>query len=203
MKLTRERKIYGALLCLGVLALGIDKLFLSPPEAPAQSAASLLINNGSPKNAVIAHNKPVVSPAPAAQSGEKPLMGLGVLAARMRDMAEVERLDLADAKDVFRPPVAWVGTTAAPQPVQPTVTTIGPADTFRERHHLIALLKSSKGGMAILDGRSVRPGQSVDGFKLVQVGENSATFEGSGTKIELQLPAAVQLDPQSITPGGR
>jgi hypothetical protein len=204
MNLTRERKIYGGLLCLGVLALGIDKMFLSPSEAPAQSAAGLLITNAAPKNLVIAHNKPVVSPTPAsAQPGEKPLMGLGALAARMRDMAEVERLDLTDAKDVFRPPVSWVGTIAPTQAIQATVTTVGPAATFRDRHHLIAILKSSKGGMAILDGKSVRPGQTVDGFKLTQVGENSATFEGSGTKIELQLPAAVQLDPLSITPAGR
>ena len=205
MKMTRERKIYGAMLCLGVAALAADKLFFAPTEAPAQSAANLLITNHPQHPAVIAHNKPVVMPQIEAPSKEPPLVGLKALADRMRAMAEVERLDLKDARDAFRPPVEWVGNIAAgTQAAQSSV--VGGSDaikTFQERHHLIAVLKSSKGGMAILDGKSVRPGQSVDGFKLVRVGENSAVFESSGKTVEMQLPVNAQLDPQSITPGAR
>lgn len=200
MKITRERKVYGALLCLGVLALGVDKFVLGPPDASAQSGANLLIASG-PKSLVIAHNKPVVTP-PAQQPAEKPLMSLGALAARMRQAGEAQRLDPADARDAFRPPVAWVGSPVA-QPVHKTVDAVTPGDLFRQRHHLIALLKSSTGGIAILDGKSVRPGQAVDGFRLRHVGERSATFEFKGESVELQLPVDVQLDPQSITPAGR
>ena len=202
MKMTRERKIYGALLCLGVAALAADKLFFSPAEAPA---ASLLVQNNGPRPAVVAHNKPVVAPAAEPQPKDQPLMGLGALADRMRGMAEAERLDLADAKDAFRPPVAWVGNIAVPTQTQQQ-SGLGPGDAisaFREKHHLIAVLKSSKGGMAILDGKSVRPGQSVDGFKLLRVCENSAVFESNGKTVEMQLPVNAQLDPQSITPAGR
>jgi hypothetical protein len=201
MKMTRERKIYGALLCLGIAALGADKLFFSPAEAPA---ASLLIQSSGPKP-VIAHNKPVVSPPAEPQTKDQPLMGLGVLADRMRGMAEAERLDLADARDAFRPPVAWVGNIAIPTQTQQQPG-LGAGDAFaafHEKHHLIAVLKSSKGGMAILDGKSVRPGQTVDGFKLLRVGESSAVFESNGKTVEMQLPVNAQLDPQSITPAGR
>lgn len=201
MKMTRERKIYGALLCLGLAALAADKLFFSPAEAPA---ASLLIQNSGPKPVVVAHNKPVVTPAAEPQAKDQPLMGLGALADRMRGMAEAERLDLVDARDAFRPPVAWVGNIAIPTQTQQSGP--GPGDAvsaFREKHHLIAVLKSSRGGMAILDGKSVRPGQTVDGFKLLRVGENSAVFESNGKSVEMQLPVNAQLDPQSITPAGR
>lgn len=196
--------MYGAILCLGVAALAADKLFFAPTEAPAQSAANLLIANHPQHPAVIAHNKPVV-PQSEAATKEPPLVGLGALADRMRAMAEVERLDLKDARDAFRPPVEWVGNIGAGTQTTQATVAVGPdaVASFQERHHLIAVLKSSKGGMAILDGKSVRPGQSVDGFKLIRVGENSAVFQANGKTVEMQLPVNAQLDPLSITPGAR
>ena len=204
--MTRERKIYGALLCLGLAALTADKLFFAPAEAPAETASNLLIAPApAQRNVVIARNKPVVWAPAVAQPKEHNPIGLAALAARMHDMAEVERLDLADAKDAFQAPISWTGeqkpqTQPSLDPVSPL---FDPAAAFRDKHHLIAVLKSSKGGMAILDGRSVRPGQSVDGFKLLRVGDRSAVFQSNGKSVELELPASVQLDPQSITPSGR
>lgn len=202
--MTRERKIYGALLCLGLAALGADKLWFTPADATAQSASNLLVTR--PQHpAVIAHINPVVAPRSNGPSKDEPLVGLGALAERMHAMAEVERLDLADAKDVFRPPVEWVGNLAATPQADHSTVVAGPdpVASFRERHHLIAVLKSSKGGMAILDGKSVRPGQTVDGFKLVRIEENAAVFEANGRTVDMQLPLNAQLDPQSITPAGR
>ena len=58
----------------------------------------------------------------------------------------------------------------------------GPADgrafTFGQRHRLTAVMVSgARGGSAIIDGQLIKVGQSLEGFKLIEVSTRSATFE--------------------------
>jgi len=39
----------------------------------------------------------------------------------------------------------------------------------------------------LIDGRLLRPGQEIDGFKLVSVADRSALFDRAGTSVTLEL----------------
>jgi len=49
------------------------------------------------------------------------------------------------------------------------------------------VMKKQAGGMAIIDGKLYAAGQTLDGFKLVRVGLNEATFSGKGTTFDLRM----------------
>jgi len=194
MRLTKQRKVYGAVLGLALLALGVDRFIFSPgdPESPAAPPAA-----GNTPHAV----KKFVASGDTAQAQEARLTGLAALAKRMRDMAEVERLDVGDTKDAFVPAAAWVGQmkTETASAAQIAAQPLDPAAAFREHHHLVAVLKSSHGGVAILDGKTVRIGQHVDAFSLVTVGDRTALFRAGNIDLTLELPADSQLEKDSIT----
>ena len=183
MQMTRERKVYAAVLTLAVTALTADKLFFGPPESQAAAPESLLISH----NTLVQPHGPVSARvAPAAEPTDPGHAASAALVERLRHVKEVEGLDVEHCADLFRAPASWA---QAPQ-----VGSTAKAD-FLARHRLMAVLKSSHGGLAVLDGsdrKSVRVGQVIDGFRLTTVGERSATFESPGGKVELELPAAAQ-----------
>ncbi len=43
------------------------------------------------------------------------------------------------------------------------------------------------GGRAVVDGRTFRIGQHLDGFELISVNQRSAVFESNGTRVKLTL----------------
>ena len=194
MHLTKQRKVFGAVLVLALGALGADRFIFTPnePEAPPAPAAT---------TAAPHPIKKIVASGDTAQAQEARLAGLAALAKRMRDMAEVERLDVGDTKDAFVPAAAWVGQmkTDTASAAQAAAQPLDPASAFREHHHLVAVLKSSHGGVAILDGKTVRVGQRVDTFRLVSVGDRTALFHSANTDLTLELPADTQLEKDSIT----
>jgi hypothetical protein len=125
------------------------------------------------------------------------------LASRLATIGEQRRLTLAPCGDAFRPAEAWLTALLPPpppepKPVAPVVATAKPATrpaapkidyaaVFTQRHTLTAVMKRQHGGMAIIDGKLYGAGQTIDGFKLVRVGLNEATFRGKGTTFELRM----------------
>src|SRR6185436_15678683 len=107
------------------------------------------------------------------------------------------------AADAFRPCDNWLAQAEpakaaddptptpdnAPAP-EPVVKKVDHAEVFRSQHTLNAVMTKQRGGMAIVNGKLYAPGQSVDGFKLVKVGETEATFTGKDTTVTLRLVAA-------------
>ena len=198
MKLTKQRKVYGAVVSLALTALGLDRFVFPGGEAPVPAAAAQV--------APSQPTKKVTTVAAPAKTQEANLAGLAALAVRMRNVAEVERLDLADAKDSFRAPPAWAGEALKARPAAAAATAappVDPAASFHDKHHLVAVLKSTRGGVAILDGKTVRIGKEVDGFRLTAVGDRTAIFMAGTTTITLELPAATQLDKESVTSSAR
>jgi len=176
MRLTRERKIYATVLGLALAGLASDKLFLSPGESQA-APANLLVgsSHGAPRARVVIAAKP---PPPAEASNPLSLNGL---IQRMRQVRDQEQLDLDNCPDLFHAPKSW-----APQQVAQSSA----KQQFLARHRLVAVIKSGHGGLAVLDGgdrKSIRRGQTVDGFRLVRLGEQAATFESKEGAVELQI----------------
>jgi hypothetical protein len=193
MKITKERKVYGAVLVLAVAALGADKMFSGP--SVARGSASMGQTAASPHKVIIAADKSV-------PTGHSNLVGLAALADRMQEVNRAERLELEKVEDIFHAPATWT----KPPPKAAAVPAVDPTVTFTSNHHLIALLKGSRGGVAVLDGaghRSLRIGQSVDGFRLMRIGERSATFTSAQGTAELTLPAEANADALSISPAAR
>lgn len=178
MKMNRERKIYAGVLGLALVALTADKLFLSPGASQAASPANLLVS-GAPHAAPRAHVVLAAKPPPPVEASNP--LSLAGLIQRMRQVRDQEQLDLENCPDVFHAPKSWTPQLV----VQSTAK-----QQFLARHRLVAVLKSGHGGLAVLDGgdrKSVRPGQMVDGFRLVRLGEQTATFESKEGAVDLQI----------------
>jgi hypothetical protein len=76
--------------------------------------------------------------------------------------------------------------------VAPVGATSDPAADFRARHKLTAIIKSDVpgGGLAMIDGRTVVPGETpdwLDGFEMVWVREGRAFFRHGKIGVELKL----------------
>lgn len=190
MKLTRERKVYAAVLALAVVALGADRFLFSAPEIAAAEPGSLLVQSEPRPKAFIKGEsaRPVAAKLP----------GLGALARRMDEVSKARGLQAGNVADPFRPPAGWLKAEA-------TQTGNGLSE-FAAKHHLVAVLKSSRGGIAVVNGatrKSLRIGQQLDGFKLVAIGEKSVTFQSALGTVDLGLPEEQQTDSQIVTSPAR
>jgi len=176
MKVTRERKIYAAVVIVAVLGLVLDRTIYGSHEdlaADAQQAEAALV-------------APATSPATAGAVADEPS-----LATRLANTATEQHV--ADASDIqvpFKTQIAWL----MPARIEQAAVISGPsvAEQFSQRHTLTAILGNSTSGTAIVDGYCIRVGRSFDGFKLIAVDRASATFEASGgTQVKLQLKAGL------------
>jgi hypothetical protein len=157
MKLTKERKIYVGLFVLAAGAFLGDQLFSGPNAASADV-----------EPAAVATARPASSPASASVS---PRAAMTVqLAERLRTLDHDQALSATALSDPFKLSKSWDGLSDAPAD--------GQAWSFSRRHRLTAVMVSgARGGSAIIDGQLVAVGQSLEGFKLVEVSTRSATFE--------------------------
>jgi hypothetical protein len=156
MKLTKERKIYAGLLVLAACAFIGDQVFSGPTEAAASADVAV---------ATAPAAKPL---APAAEPIRSTITTR--LAQRLRALDHDQALSATALSDPFKLSKTWGSGSGSPAD--------GQAWSFSQRHRLTAVMVAgARGGSAILDGELIRVGQSLDGFKLIEVSTQSATFE--------------------------
>ena len=182
MKWTKERKIYGGLLALGVLALVVDRLSGGPKEAAAQEdAAALVAPNVAGKSA----------PPKTSRTADTAMLAradLG-LAERLRAATNGQPVSDKSVVDVFRPSRKWAGDAGGGGAAHP----MSEAERFKAAHRLTAVMMSGRSSRAIVDGTPLRLGESLDGFKLLSVDPGRAVLERSGARVVLaldQMPVA-------------
>ncbi|MDB5299746.1 MAG: hypothetical protein JWO87_1409 [Phycisphaerales bacterium] len=168
MKLNTQKAIYLGVLGLAALAFAADRWVFSPAAASAQ-----------PAGAGITHVAPKIALAGPSQDG---LAGLASLSSRLTKAAEADGTDPDQVRDAFRPSAVWVVKAVE------TARGSSAADHFRDQHHLLAVMSGTRGGIAIINGKTVRKGQTIDGFRLTSVRERSAVFENADGAVELGLP---------------
>ncbi len=200
MQLTRQQKIYAAVLLLAGVAFGVDRWVIGhgPEEAsaaaprngtstakPAPQAVAAGGVTGEPRGSTPVASAALSTPfTGASTAGSKPGPSRS-LAVRLQEVVKVEGLDLSAVPDAFRPSRRWDPPDAL-LPAAPVAPAPPPksdlASQFRSRHKLNAVLKGHAGfgGAAIVDRRIRAVGQQVDGLTLVEVKEQSAVFEGPG-----------------------
>jgi hypothetical protein len=178
MKWTKERKIYGGLLALGVVALVIDRLSGGPKEAAAQEdAAALVAPNVAGKSA----------PSKNARTADAAMLAradLG-LAERLRAATNGHLVSDKSVVDVFRASAKWAGDSGVG-----TSHVMTDAERFKAAHRLTAVMMSGHSSRAIVDGTPLRLGESLDGFKLLSVDPGRAVLGRNGARVVLALDQA-------------
>ena len=170
MKVTKQQKLFAGLLVLGLVALVLDRCVFTPSSAEASDQASDLLIAKNPQTKA-------ESPAPAHKATATAPAGNPV-ALKLTELSESMHLPGAAVKDAFCPAPTWSGTGA------PT----GGAEirSFEQTHTLIGVMSSGGSAAAMVDGKLVRVGQSIDGYKLVSVSKGKAVFQSGEVTATLQ-----------------
>jgi len=185
MKPSRQRKVIVGLLAAALSALAVDRVFLgsgaTAPETAAASGSIIVGDGGDDANAN-------ASAESSARASLRP--SLAQVAERLNQLAADRALDPTKMRDGFAPSEKWIAPKVTIKPAAradaPSVT---PAEAFAREHKLLGVvLDQTTGGAAILTGRRVPLGRSVDGFELVRLTIRSAVFERDGIEVELKLP---------------
>ncbi len=184
MKLTKEQKIYAGVLGVALAGLTIDRVILeSEHTSPSQASAQSLTDS-----AFTGRDAPVPQFTDTKIQLHQPF-----ISHRLTTVAATKRASLGRTVDMFSPSDVWF---AKPEPevapVAPTrIATADPRlkiEAFETQHKLNAVMTKDGAGYALIDNQMLRVGQAIDGFKLVSIDKQSATFEArDGMRAELSL----------------
>jgi hypothetical protein len=86
-------------------------------------------------------------------------------------------------RDAFALDQSWLQTGPADGNRQP----LPPEEAFAANHRLQAVMLAGPRGGAQVNGLFMTVGQSIGGFRLVEVGEQSAVFESGSRRVVLEL----------------
>lgn len=186
MGMSKERKVFFGLFCVAIGGLGVDRFVLSPSSASAADGGA------------------------AAATGSDPLSGVtqsvtdglrnsvqGVLRDALSSKIDESMRDQASALE-FGPASAWLtqavsdggGANGAAVPS----ARIDSSDTISQGRvlptpGLTMVMPTASGGIAMIDNVRLRVGQShPSGFKLVAIGDRTATIEVDGKRTVLSMP---------------
>lgn len=171
MKIQRRHKRYGSVLGLALVALAFDRFILGPDEAAAVDVPSAAVTD-------VSSSVPGVPALPSAgHSGSLE----AAMAKRLEKIAHEQAVSYETMPDAFQLPAAWVGE-------EPTIAVTSEATGFRDSHQLQAAMANGAESVAIIDGRTVRLGQMLDGMRLTEVRSRSVEFTSDdGVRVELPL----------------
>src|SRR5688572_2963508 len=199
---TKQKKIYAAVLGLAVTAFAADRWVIGHDAAPEEAEQLLMTSNTTTAAAPVSTTAALVTGQPVMAAGAVAPVAAApntsTLARRLREVATAERLDLAEVSDAFRVSPVWL-PPPAPKVEAPKVARDLVAE-FHKDHRLDAVMKNGTkgGGLAIIDGKTVRPGQALDGFRLLKVNDRSALFVGKGLQGEdLRLELRIERGPEN------
>ncbi len=175
MRISRERKIYAVL--IGAAAVGLGAVFfISGPGAKMTEAAAA---------AVEPETKPLAKATTEPADGGNSLLSL---ASKLKSFETSHKIDIP--ADAFKPSSIWA---AARPKVDVAIATTQAVDAFKGTHQLSAVLVAGTRSEAIIDGRTVALGQTVDGYKLAAVTPKTAMFVSGGNKVLLRVPVSEQI----------
>jgi hypothetical protein len=184
MKFTTKHKVYAIIGGLALSALGYDRITGGPSASETAAANDLLLS----PTAVTAA-RPVQRPAgPVATAAPSAGASDAVLVERLDALAKSRRFDFAQTRDAFTPAASWI----APQASASNGGGKRPEEAalaFVAKHRLISTVVNGKNPNAMVDGRLLRIGEELDGFRLVSITKQSACFELAGTRAELKFRA--------------
>lgn len=164
MAMSRERKVFAAVLMVAGAALAVDRSFFGVSGAKPVHAAEL----------------PVAEAAVRSAGSSLPTV---TLASRLKQLGDAShRIDLLETTLKRPAPEVELESQPAPAPAEDL------RQLFASTHHLTALATTGKGANALINGRAVSVGESISGYTLTEVTRDGAVFAGPGGTVELHLP---------------
>lgn len=174
MSHNNKPKLYGSVLGVCAVALLLDKTILAPAEATADETA------------IVAATAVAVSDGtdiPLPDVAGMPTTPAHRFAQRLQSVAAASDAD-GGVVDAFAPPAAW-GLYERQLQVESAGST--PLERFLAQHRLTGLMAGSSRSYAIIDGRMLFIGQSMNQYTLVAIAERSVTLERDGERFEVPL----------------
>ena len=166
MVLTKRQKVFVVVFFIGLGALIVDRVWLRPGAASADSpqGSADQVSSASPH------------PSPEHASGKPSVTQ------RLDSLWPQQEPNFADVRDPFCLPSSWSGVSK-----DGTAATAGATTGFAATHRLSAVVLEGRVSYALVDDRFLTPGQEIDGYKLVSVEDHFAVFEGQGGRVVLKL----------------
>jgi len=182
----RKKRIYGAVLLVGLGALLVDRVFLTPPASAVASGgaaaegvadASAYPESAADGPAVSVCAAPFPRGLPEGEGQGPPRDAFVLTAAARRAMLGIEAGD-----------AEFFGPAGRTKP-QRGMTAL----EFQSAHGLSAVMSGPAARVAIVDGRWLRVGDVLDGCKLLAITGQSAVFACPNGKVVLSvsLPGGV------------
>ena len=156
MTLTKQQKVFVGIFVCVIVGLVCDRTLLLPEGVGAETVADNLLERP-PVSAMTVPSLPT-TPVASAQFKE-----------RLDALLPGDDPVMTAARDAFTLSAAWSG--GHKQSAEGSEVS-----KFRKKHRLKALILHGRGQAAFVDDEFVRIGQVLDGFRLVEIDENSATF---------------------------
>ena len=173
MNLTRQQKVLMGVLALGASAVVVDRVWLDQPHGGPHSASAEAIANPDQAMTVAELDTWIADIDNVAG-----LLSFADRLSSLRDHADTEADPLRDA---FSPPRRWLGEAGQ---VDDRARAVAEAHArFIRAHRLDAVMLDGREGVAVINGKAVRVGELVDGYKLIDVQKKSASLQ-SGTDKE-------------------
>jgi hypothetical protein len=173
MELTKRQKVFLVIMIIVLGAFIVDRAYLSrsgPSKARAEISDSSTSDEGVPEAEVV--------PDLASQSPTVKLVrGIETLWSE-------KNLDLSRARDAFCLPESWLAEIS---PNNFRRTAQGAETSFAKNHQLKVVIVQGQRPCVMVDDHFLVIGQELEGFKLVAVDEDSATFESGAKKVVLRL----------------
>lgn len=195
MQLTRQQKIYAAVLLIAVVAFGVDRWVIGTGGADDVAISRIKGKTPATPRQPAQRRAAVTQPGARTEAALARAQGPSVanLANRLQEAARLQKqpLDLENVTDAFQPSAAFL-------PVKPQVVYVEPTPEpvvekrdevaeFTKAHTLSAVMKAGR-GVAIIGTKTVAVGQTFEGFRLVAVTDRTAIFRRGKLKAELRLP---------------
>jgi len=174
----RKKKVYAAIVAVGLLALAVDRLVFSEPASAVASAGS----KASP-----AAKKP-------AREASKGAVSLSATVAAEVFPHGIPKYDSTIVRDAFELTPSAQQTLLGPSVAANAGGLLNggasPASSvseFRNAHKLLAVMTGPNLRVAIIDGQRVNIGQHIAGCELIEITGQSARFSCADGEVELRV----------------
>lgn len=183
----KKRKVYLALLGLAVVAFVLDRTVLDASTTAPATATAALRSRQAKKVQDAKKPGPAAEDAQQARTQSDPSKRVSIGRQIARCCPAPTDSGQSPCPDAFTASPLWVAVEVEQEQQEQVSQEKVALDNLKSRYTLTAVI-SGKSGMAILGGKCVRVGQSIEGCTLVEVTGQRAIFQAGENRVELKVP---------------
>ena len=165
MTLSKRQKSVLALFAVALVALVIDRVFLGGGGSPSEASAS---SNPPPDT-----KSPQTSNPPDEESKPSTVR----LDQKIEALWLEKALDLHQSREIFTLPASWLADILPKKPENTPIPKKDAVTVFMTSHELQGVVISDQTRCVTVNDHILYLGDELDGFTLIAIAEDSATFE--------------------------